>query len=535
MKIDQKMAVHNRFDIEVRDKDTGMVKQTAVGFNVITNGYFSRLLSNTRGSYYYYPLDYIAFGRGTGTPSVSDTALFSRIDYKTANTVETVYAYPTSHITKRITLDADSYNGETITEVGFEGGGLTSHAMLQDSEGQQIAIHKTDTDVVYINATFFCSYTPSGFGDNGIYPTPGNNILIKWVFGEALRGCGDTISLRAWHHPLKASSDMGRYYTFTKDFRVWSYSSAKGIGYGDYAAKTLTLEAASILSAEGGTQALKTIGFNGIGAFVFPDPSVMNRYEVRGKTLGNGDGVEKDFDLGAPFIKPGTVHIYIDDVEQTEGVDYEVDLDSNGTDNLGNYHTAGMSLIYDREHVVWGDEAARSKTTGSSYYDPICMTKSLSGRDLIPSSCYVTQDSPIWIDFSEPKKCNTLKFVGLTLPSGKEDGLVIEYSEDNESWTAAAYSRAGQVYSFEEAAARYWRVYIAGYSWSYSFYGNSGTRDGVDGVYASFFLGRTKPALRFVNAPANGAVITASYDLDVPYKTENNLIRIMVVISLNRD
>ena len=163
------------------------------------------------------------------------------------------------------------------------------------------------------------------------------------------------------------------------------------------------------------------------------------------------------------------------------------------------------------------------------------MTKGLSGRDLIPSSCYVTQDRPIWIDFSEPKKCNTLKFVGLTLPSGKEDGLVIEYSEDNESWTGASYTREGQVYSFEEAVARYWRVYIAGYSWSYSFYGNSGARDGVDGVYASFYLGRTKPALRFVNAPANGAVITASYDLDVPYKTENNLIRITVVISLSRD
>jgi hypothetical protein len=45
-----------------------------------------------------------------------------------------------------------------------------THAMLQDSEGNQIAIAKTDVDVVYITATFYATYTPSGFGRQRCVP-----------------------------------------------------------------------------------------------------------------------------------------------------------------------------------------------------------------------------------------------------------------------------------------------------------------------------------------------------------------------------
>ncbi len=88
-------------------------------------------------------------------------------------TLETVYEYPTSHTTKQIKLEATECNGSTITEVALEGyySGtfssyyyIMSHAMLQDSEGNRIAIAKTDSDVVYITATFYATCTPSGFG-----------------------------------------------------------------------------------------------------------------------------------------------------------------------------------------------------------------------------------------------------------------------------------------------------------------------------------------------------------------------------------
>ncbi|MDO5443477.1 MAG: hypothetical protein Q4G10_07380, partial [Bacteroidia bacterium] len=89
MKIEQKITLHNRFDIEVRDKDSGDIKQTAVAFNVITDRFFSALLTRRQDSRHEF-LYYIAFGEGTGTPAASDTALFSQIDEKSATIVETV-------------------------------------------------------------------------------------------------------------------------------------------------------------------------------------------------------------------------------------------------------------------------------------------------------------------------------------------------------------------------------------------------------------------------------------------------------------
>ena len=545
MKVQQDICVHNRFDIEVRDKNTGELKQTAVGFNVITDKYFEAMLYAYQ-RYEHKLLQYIAFGRGTGTPAASDTALFSKIDDVSADTIETVYAYPTSHITKQIILDADHYNGETITEVGFWGyyyrssssstDILATHAMLQDSEGRQIAISKTDTDVVYIKATFYCTYTPGGFGNNGIYPTAANNLLVKWIFSEDIRDDSATFALRAWHHPLAYSSKLNSYYTFTKNYKMYSYSSSShgGIGYPDLDAKTMTLEAASILSDEGGTQSMRTIGYPGIGAFVFPDASVMDRYSIQNKTIATGDGVTTDFSLGSPYIKRGTVHIYVNDAEQTENTDYTIDYDSNCTDNYGNYHTANMTLIYDREHVKFGDEESRTKAD-STYYDPLCMSKAYGTTNVLPKYCSVSQANPIWIDFSETKVCNRLKFGSEYPPEGKEDLLVIEYSNDNTNWTALSYTRNGTAYSFTDTTARYWRVYISGYTWSYYFNESSSTLDGVESIRATFFLGRTAPALHFMTAPAQDSIITATYDIEVPYKTSNNLMRLTVVISLNRD
>lgn len=541
MKIEQKISLHNRFDIEVRDRDTGNVKQTAVAYNVITDRFFSALLTQRQDSRHEF-LYYIAFGQGTGIPAASDTALFSQIDEKSATIVETVYAYPTSHITKQIILDADSYNGKTITEVGFRGYGyissysaiLSSHAMLQNSEGRQIAIHKTDTDVVYIKATFYCTYTEGGFGNNGIYPKPANNDLVKWIFGLGWQYYNDYLYLKAWHHPLEFSSDLDRYNTFSKSYRLYAGSSSMTcIGVPDIAAKTMTIEGASMLSAEGGRQPIRTFGIPGVGAFVFPDASIMEHYRIQNKTIATGDGETTEYSLGAPFIRQNSVHIYIDDVEQTEGTDYTIDYDSNCIDSFSVYHTADMSLIYDREHVVWGDEETRSRGS-STYYDPLCFGISVGGQNILPTSATVSEAKPIWIDFSEAKTCNRLKITKITLPSGKEDNLVIEHSDDNENWTAVSYVRSGQNYVFDDISARYWRAFIRGSNWTYSF-SSTGTVDGIASVGASFFLGETHPALYFTMAPAVGSIVTASFELDIPYKTENNLLRMTVVISLNRD
>ena len=187
-KIEQHAAIHNRFDVIVQDARTGQVKQTAVAYNIILNKWFNSV-SYTGGLYAEYThLTQIGLGTGTGTLAVTRSDLFTALVYKTATVVETVYASPTSYVTKEIRLEAEEYVGSTITEVGFRDTyatykQLVTHAFLKDSEGNQIAIAKTADDVVIVRGTFYVTFTNGGFGTNGIYAPPSENKVISCLFG----------------------------------------------------------------------------------------------------------------------------------------------------------------------------------------------------------------------------------------------------------------------------------------------------------------------------------------------------------------
>jgi hypothetical protein len=47
MKIQERAVLHNRFDVKVVEAVSGKIKQTAVGFNVITNYYFNSRLTGS--------------------------------------------------------------------------------------------------------------------------------------------------------------------------------------------------------------------------------------------------------------------------------------------------------------------------------------------------------------------------------------------------------------------------------------------------------------------------------------------------------
>ena len=163
------LNIHNRFDIEVIDKETGEVKQRARAFNVVCNGYYNTVINIMTNHTHFDP--YIAYGKGSGAPAVSDTALFSHIGY--ASDSSSYGAFDTmrsdtangvwTHQIKR-TIPYDISVGETITEVGFvawkSGTGyvLCTHAMLQDMNGNPISITHTSTDIISIYCTMYLHY-----------------------------------------------------------------------------------------------------------------------------------------------------------------------------------------------------------------------------------------------------------------------------------------------------------------------------------------------------------------------------------------
>lgn len=457
MKIQEKAVLHNRFDIKVVDAKTGKVKQTAVGHNVILNNYFNSRLLDTPHYKTSDLLTYISIGTGNGTPVITGTALFNYLTRKAVTTLETVYGYPTSYTTKQIKLEATECNGSNITEVGFQSyrsGNLSgtyyqmTHAMLQDSEGSQIAIAKTDTDVVYITATFYVTCTPSGFGTNGIYPAPESNYLIRWLLTGSTDGY-----LRFSRYPLEFSSDMELKFNGSK-----SYSFSSGIG--NNTTYQYDLPVITFLDSECNNRIVKHLGIAGVGAFTFPNHEVFPPYQVNQLVIGEGDGETTEFNIRVPLIQAGTARVYLDGEELTEGTDFIVDYESNCGDWYENYHTAGMTCK--NTGMVFGDLETKTPSSSYSYRDPFAWWDCYD-RAIYPSSCTVSDISPILIDFGSAKLCNTLKLDILTVPAARIDMLKIQHSSDKNNWVDVDnLSRAAQVWKFTEVSARYWRVFLSG-------------------------------------------------------------------------
>ena len=543
MKIKQKMALHNRFDITVVDKNTGKVKQRAVAYNVITDGFFKLRLDLMGNVSMNANIGYIGVGTGSGIPATTDTSLYNRLVYRTSTVIEEHYEYPTSYITRQIKLNADEFNGKDITEVGLvchyvygifstEADLLCTHAMLQDAEGNQIAIHKTDVDVVYINATFYCTYTPSGFGDNGIYPPADKNDLVKWALKGSL-----SVSCRAYCYDLESSSDLSNYYVGSK-----SLTPTDGVGV--LAELTFDFPVLTLLDTEFNNHRIKCIGFPGIGAFRFPDPSVMPDYVVDHMVIGEGDGETTEFNIKCPCIKKDTVRVFVGGNE-LQKEQYVVDYDNNCVDCYEFFPTSEWNL--QTADVKFGDLEEREPDTASRYRDPLSWKPYPETEYLYPASCVVKEDKPIWVNFGKPELCNEVRIDNRMISATYLPKLVIEYSSDNAEWTKVEYTLNDHQYSsgstgthfytfrFPKTEAQYWRVYIPGYSWTYYLYTSSiGTRDGASISSASFFIGRSVPGLTLMQAPQLGETVEVSYNLDVPFKTENNIIRLTCTIQLQR-
>jgi hypothetical protein len=545
MNIKQNVRLHNKFEITVCDAKTGEEKQKAYAYNVILDNFFKlrlRYLDGDNQPGYTNSMSYIGVGTGSGTPAITDTSLFTPLLHRSADLVETHYEYPTSYITRQIKINADEYNGSVFTEVAMECVyyvGLWStavylpctHAMIQDSEGNPIAITKTDVDVVYISATFYCTFSQTGFGDNGVYPLPQNNILVKYLL------LGNTeLVVRSHRFPIGSASDLVNDYEFTKSFTFGNCT-------GDFDTKTLDFPVLTILDSEFNGHIVKNLGITGIGVFQFPDPSVFPDYEINHLVLGEGDGETTEFNIKCPLIKDGTVHIFVADRELSAS-DFEADYESNCIDKLENYYTAAMKC--DGVHIKIGDTATRAPSTSYQYRDPVYWGVSPTSGYVFPSMCYVSQANPIFIDFSEPKECNRLKIHNNPLSATNLSRLVIECSDDNETWAPVEYTVDDETFSssihyytfsFPLTTARYWRAYVTSYNWPYYYYYPStsmGTRDGTTHIKSSLFLGRTVPGLKLNTPPQAGETIEASFKLNVPFKTENNILRMTCSAVLQR-
>lgn len=496
-------VVHNRFDIEVADAATGKIKQRVTSYNIVLDQYFSRLIGRSS------KIGYIHLGTGEGTPTVNRTSMFTFLGAKGNSVVETVKAYPTSYTRRKIVLSPSDYVGARITEVGFgystSSGSAVTHSMLKDSEGNQIAIEKTDTDVLTIYATFYLTF---GEAVSGVYvlPTPNNNTIISAVLEDSYT----TLTLTLGAHNtldtadgLEKSSLSGKSsITPTSDLtnRKWQVPVTRW----NY--------------SEANSHMVSSIGSSTVAAWLLPNTDIFPQIALTNLAVGVGDGVETEFTCPIPKIVPGSESVRVNGVLMTRDVDYTIDYNNNAAEYPELFETTDPK----RSTISGG-----GKHTSYYYYPFVVWGVYKTGINCIKSS------TPIILDFGTAIKVNrlymptgTLSFGGSGSPS---TAIGFDYSDDGINWTnlhttaSATYSSVGADLSLETPIiARYWRITST-----------SLTQIGC-GRCPNILLGYVTPGLAFTTPPAAGASIEMDCAIDRPIKNENWVLDFSFAVQFER-
>ena len=183
MQFNAGVYIHNKFDIEKRDCRTGELKQQITVYNIIKDSLWDRLLNFQ--NYF----SSIHFGTGSGTPSKSGNTLFNWLGQKTAANDTLIKAIPQAMWKRKIVLNPEEYVNKNLTEVGIgystAANSIVTHAMLKDSEGNQISMPKADVDVVTIYASVFATFSTQNADRIKFVGMPDNNALVNYLIGGA--------------------------------------------------------------------------------------------------------------------------------------------------------------------------------------------------------------------------------------------------------------------------------------------------------------------------------------------------------------
>lgn len=500
-----KTAVHNRFDFEVADAVSGEIKQRYTSYNIITNYFFERLMVMERKLYG------IQIGTGTGELSQTRRSLFAYLGCKVAETVECVKSYPTSYIRKKIVLRPGDFVGQRITEVGYspsDGQGyIVSHSLLKDSEGNQIAIEKTATDVITIYATFYLTIGQPP-DDSYVLTKPDTNIIIKCVLEDTYPWPDAIIGGYA---PLQYADEMEQARILQKSTIRFS---------GNTTTNVWTFPTTRFDYNEANVHMVQSVGSSKVAAWRLPNSTTFPNVLLEQIAVGTGDGATTVFNCPVPSIVPQSEKIRKNGVLLERGTDYTIDYENNQLE-LPELFISSDPNNYD--------------VTGGT------MTSN-SGMPLIEFCGYsvtpfrgVMPDAPIIYDFRHPITINRFKIAGSSITTtpgtyfGMSTDLHIDYSTDGENWTnlftsGSLYTQSIQTDQWldPEITARYFRLT------------STASQALSANVKPCILFGYITPGLTFTTAPAEGDIITMDCQVNRPFKNENWVLDFGFTVSFER-
>lgn len=508
MKVETSVALHNKFEATLVDKE-GRVKQRAIAENVVLNSWYTAM--NTAGTT---PKMFgIIIGTGTGTPAITDTALFQRLGSK-GGTIGNVKILGDNQYSMTVTVTFTENEGNgLLTEVGVgyaysdystNQGTPNTHAMFTDAEGSTIAIEKTNTDRLTIVATLYLSITypssiipwPVGYNRQLIAIPAGKSIepeeipledvpaLIQRCFGRSTTAPYMSLVL----------ADKAGYSSAPINLTVSATNTQSGI----------RVTANRVLSGEQNLQ--YTYQIKGLscelGLFYLPNHDVFPPLSVNLEAVG--DGETTGFNFGIAELMP-EVEVYVDDVLQPtsaytwNGKDFSIRqawASQNGT------YLISQPRVEYRQWSGWLNPVAFGEYDYEWYWS----------------------STPIFIyDFVTAKSVNELRCSSF---SGIPKTCILYKSDDKETWTEVAritdmtsdndYQR-----KFAEVTARYYKLEFDSLGYYSQQQGNAGKTLGAFDFVTN--------QLEFVTPPAAGSVIKVKAKTEYPIKNSNWLIDQLVV------
>lgn len=440
--------------------------------------------------------------------------LFAYLGSKRTETVETVRAYPTSYVRKKIVLLPGDYVGQRITEVGFASydsrTSLMTHSMLKDSEGNQIAILKTATDVITIYGTFYLTVgQPSD--DSCVLASPANSVIISNALLDADAGSQKVI-LGA-HAKLDTADELEnrKMHEKTNISLVTDRPNNRWV----FPVTRFDYNAANNCM-------VSSIGVPRIAAWKLPNTSIFPTVFLSNLAVGTGDGEGNEFRCPVPKIVPGSEIIRKNGVVQERGRDYEIDYENNSAE-LPELFVSADPANCDVSGGQWN-------TYGNG--KRFCVWNNVNDN---PRQS-IGPNQPLVFDFRQPIEVNRLIIpAGAISANGWSTGIIktsigFDYSEDGENWMTL-YATPEVSYGDVEAdewftpsiSARYWRLTSSEKTLSFGSYDCPNIR-----------FGRVVPGITFTTAPAAGEIITMDCRVDRPFKNPNWILDFSCSVSFER-
>lgn len=488
---DVDLLIHNKFEIEVTNAETGEVKQKAEGYNVIKDTFWNYLFAENSHRAWFQA---IVLGSGSGTPSADTPGLFSFIGGKTAtgNTFKTVPEEGYAYHRRSIQLGVSEFVGQTITEVGIaytssSNSAVLTHAMLQDMNGNQISITKTDTDIITIYATVYVHWNPAGYEDG--------RIKISYNGEKRPRDGGLISELLGYLHQ---SSDVNRSaYFYSGPGCATSIGSADGSLVKDINTRTykLTYGRLAVGSANVASGILSAYSMN---VYMEAPCGGLPGTNIVAEAIGTGDGTTTKFNTKFPF--PRDAEIFVDGVLYTDVI---VDADNPGT--VLPYTTAFKFLP---EH---SDIPVTHIGIPMGTYPGDCGRPNSMGGNAV---------------FENP----WAKYGFSSIYRGYDTNL--EVSDDLINWhpipkTGTHHTSFEATVPAEYAYCKYWKFINPSTALPSGYQTINSTK-----ISTSMIDTTPKANIRFTTPPAEGAVITANYYTPVVAKDSDHVFDMSITIHL---